>query len=288
MFDTWFSYKLAPDGDLEDGCHPEEAQALKDYLRQKTTTAEAAQAITRPTVTAENPREDFARLWGFLMDALMELPRQYIEALIALLRAIEDLPTPELTATASNEPVVELWRGLPGFGHLWSDMCRTGNWRNMVGVFSSPEHDALQDEYIRHAEIEARLVAADLAGIPLDWGYEAVADALESRTATLGFDIPAAAEWLVHCGERFRQGARNKEKSWGLVPHSRECVASIPLDLWKEPVDQEMSLERWMFWRARLEELHMKSMAVKDAVERALNAMYMEELVEMDGNDNNI
>ncbi len=33
MSDAWFSNKLAPDGDVEDACHPDEAEALKKCLR---------------------------------------------------------------------------------------------------------------------------------------------------------------------------------------------------------------------------------------------------------------
>jgi hypothetical protein len=47
MSDAWFNEKIAPDGDTEDGCHPDEAQALKYYYHNWTTTTEASQAITR-------------------------------------------------------------------------------------------------------------------------------------------------------------------------------------------------------------------------------------------------
>lgn len=48
MSDSWFNEKIAPDGAAEDGCRPDEAQALKDYYNKETTPKEAAQAITRP------------------------------------------------------------------------------------------------------------------------------------------------------------------------------------------------------------------------------------------------
>lgn len=271
MSDDWFSYKLAPDGDIEDGCHPEEAQALKDYLRQKTTTAEAAQGITRPITVASNPKEDLTRLWTFLMDALMELPRQHTDALIALLETIEDLPAPRFTATKDKQPFEALWKALPGFGHLWSDMHRSSNWRTLIRA-SGAERDAFRDDYIRKAEIEARLVRAGLAGIPIDWGYETVADALESSNAVLDIEFPAAAEWLRFCGGRFRLGASAREKSWGLEPHRTMSVDAPSRDLWKAPDDGDMNFERWSFWKDRLRELHTDPRVIED-IRRGTDAM---------------
>ena len=62
MSDDWFAWNIAPDGDIEDGCYPQEAQALKDYLGQDTTSTDAVQAITRPIATATNPKEHLHRL----------------------------------------------------------------------------------------------------------------------------------------------------------------------------------------------------------------------------------
>lgn len=277
MSDNWVSYKLAPDGDVEDGCHPDEAQALKDYLRQKTTTAEAAQAITRPVITADNPREDLVRLWAFLMDALLELPREHTEPLMALLQAIEDLPKPEFTAPESNQPSDKLWKGLPGFGHLWSDSYQSGNWRKTARAIEGPERDAIRGKHVRKAEIEARLVTVGLAGIPIDWGYEVVADALESRNAILDLEIPTATEWLVLCSKRFRHDAENNEKSWALKPHITNSANAPSRDLWRAPTDEVMNLERWSMWKERLRELQVEPGVVKDAAERALDAMHKEE-----------
>lgn len=55
--------------------------------------------------------------------------------------------------------------------------------------------------------MEARLVHAGLAGVPLDWGYEVVADALERSDAVLDFEVPAAARWVVRCAGLFKRGA---------------------------------------------------------------------------------
>ena len=79
MSDAWFESQLLPDGTNEDGCHPQEAAALKDYLRSETMTAkEAARAITLPIEGEEDPEENLSiyRLWGFLTNALKDLKDQ--------------------------------------------------------------------------------------------------------------------------------------------------------------------------------------------------------------------
>ncbi|KAL0941704.1 uncharacterized protein CTRU02_204467 [Colletotrichum truncatum] len=273
MSDDWFSSKLAPDGVVEDGCHPQEAQAMKDYLHQKTTAADAARAITNPIVYSDNPREELVRLWGFLMDSLLELPSEYIELLLELLKAIENLAEDDFTAVDENKQTSEkLWKGLPGFGNLWADSYQSGSWRKAATAATGPERDALRDIHIRKAEIEARLVTAGLAGIPIDWGYEVVANALESSNALLDFEVPAAARWLVICGQRFRQGVEVGEKSWALKSHASVSSTTPSRDLWKES-SEAMSLDRWSSWERRLKELQGQQGVVQDAATTALGAM---------------
>jgi hypothetical protein len=251
MSDDWFSSKLAP----EQENHPEEVEALKDYLRQKTTATEAAQAITRPVVTAECPRDDLSRLHILLLDALVELP-DHTELLLALLQAIENLPEPDFTAVQpTKRPQEKLWKGLPHFANRWYDVSyRSGSWKMDAEAASGPKRDTLRDEHVRKAEVEARLVMAGLAGIPIDWGYEVIDDALGSD-ALLDFEVPAAAEWFAICGQRFRQGAEEGEKSYVLK-------------------DEGMSLKRWSLWEARLRELQAQSGAVQRAATKALNAIH--------------
>jgi hypothetical protein len=250
MSDDWFSSKLAPEQENQ----PAEVNAIKDYLRQKTTATEAAQAITRPVVTAESPSKDLARLQILLLDALVELP-DHTEPLLALLQAIENLPEPDFTAVQpTKRPREKLWKGLPYFANRWYDVSyRSGSWKMDAEVASSPKRDALRNEHVRRAKVEARLVIAGLAGIPIDWGYKVIVDALGSD-ALLDFDVPAAAEWLVVCGHRFRQGAEQGEKSYALK-------------------DEGMSLKQWSLWEARLRELQAQSGIVQRAATKALDAM---------------
>lgn len=251
MSDDWFSSKLAP----EQENHPEEVGVLKNYLRQKTTATEAAGNITRPVVTSETPEDDLSRLQVLLLDALVDLP-DHTEPLLALLQAIEVLPEPDFTAVAPNkQPQEKLWRGLPYFANRWYDIgYRSGSWKMDAEKTSGSEHDTLRDEHVRRAEVEARLVMAGLAGIPIGWGYEVIEDAL-GGDALLDFEVPAAAEWFAVCGKRFRQGAGKGERTYALK-------------------DEGMSLERWALWEARLRELQAQSGVVRRAATKALDAIH--------------
>ena len=133
------------------------------------------------------------------------------------------------------------------------------------------KRDELRNQHVKRAEVEARLVMAGLADIPIDWGYEVVADALESIDALLDFEIPAAAKWLEVCGERFKRGAEEGEKSWGLKRHTKLPGFSSPR-LRDAITKQAMSLERWQFWKERLKNLQGEPGVVQDAALKGWSA----------------
>jgi Protein of unknown function (DUF3632) len=260
MSDAWFDEKTAPDGVTEDGCHPHEAKALKDYYHKKISAEEAAQAITRPIEDSEDPGDNLYRLWGLLIDALVELPATQLPALIQLLEAIQKLPEPDLTGRRTeNTPASGyLWRGLPGFGHMWADEHKRDDWRSTLAASDPASRAELRAKHVTKAEIEARLAIADVGGVCLDWGYECIADALERRDVVLDFEVPATARWIAIAGKRLHDGAVDGEESWALERRR---------DFGKEA--RSMSLERWSFWGKRVEQLHQQSEATLHAVEAA-------------------
>ena len=263
MPDAWFDEKTAPYGAAEDGCHPDEAQALKDYCQKKTSVKEAAQAITQPIENSKDPGDDLCRLWSLLIDALVEFPASQIPDLIHLLDAIQQLPEPDLTGRRTNNFPGEgfLWRKLPDFGHMWSDEHKQDNWRDTA--VSDPTNRAdLRAKHVKKAEIEARLVVTDVGGIPLDWGYDCIAEALERRGAVLDFEIPAAAKWIAIAGKRLYAGAVDGKESWALERRR---------EFGKE--DKAMSLERWSFWEKRMEELLQQSEATGEVAKAAIRDM---------------
>ncbi|KAK8113613.1 FAD binding domain-containing protein [Apiospora sp. TS-2023a] len=254
MSDAWFAYAIAPDGDTTDGCHPEEANALQSYLQGQMTATQAAEAITRPVAASQDPDGDLDRLCGLLGDALMELPAVDMARVLDLIAAIEDLPAPDFSAVPRENLPAEspLWRGLSGFGHLWSDGAGAGvlfHWVEGTGrVRAGKNEDVYVTQSIRRAQVEAWLVRKGLVGLGIGWGYEIVTDALERSKAALDTEVPMACEWLKILGDRFREGAEEGESSWALERDG---------DLWKGKAQDKktMSKERWDFWMQRLKEI---------------------------------
>ncbi|KAK7968112.1 ATG16-domain-containing protein [Apiospora aurea] len=251
MSDAWFAYAIAPDGDTADGCHPDEAGALQAYLKGQITTKQAAEAITKPIATSNDPGGDLHRLWGLLADALMELPEPAMYQLLDLISAIESLPAPDLSAVPQENLPAHgtLWRGLPGFGHQWSDESPSLYcWSEGTGRVSAlgEGQDVFVTQSIRRAEVEAWLVRRGLAGLEIGWGYECVTDALERSKSDLNTEVPKACAWLITLGDRFQEGADNLEGCWALERSG---------DLWKGEDQKRMTKERWDFWIQRLKEI---------------------------------
>jgi hypothetical protein len=73
---AWFDSKMAyTTKELQngDGCHPDEAQALSDYLRSVIPCNEASKRITAAILNEKDPPEELYRLWGLLSEAMVEL-----------------------------------------------------------------------------------------------------------------------------------------------------------------------------------------------------------------------
>lgn len=260
MSDEWFKCKIAPADAPEDGCRPDEAKALQNYYHKQVSAEEAAQALTRPVESLENSYDNLYRLWGLLIDALMELPEREISNLVQLLDAIQRLPKPNLTEkqTGSAPSEGSLWRGLPRFGHMWADEHKQDHWRDTLSIKDPAKRAEQRAKHIRKARVEARLTVANIGGIPLDWGYDCIADALERRNAVLDFEIPAAAEWIAVAGNRLYAGAVDGRESWALERRR---------DFQTE--DAKMSTERWSFWMKRMKELCEQSKIEEDAARAA-------------------
>jgi hypothetical protein len=263
--DKWFDEKVAPDDEQDEGCHPDEVKALKDYYYKKTTAKEAARAIIQPVENSKEPIEDLPRLWGLLIDALLEMPRTEIPAVLQLLDAIQQCPEPDLTRWPTKPWGDNLvWRQLYHFGHDWSDFVRRSDSCRVSPDCDPVDRADKQALHIRGAEIAARLIMSDVGGLPLDWGYDCCADALESSQALLDFDVPAAAGWIVIAGERMRKAAAEGYESIHLE-RSRDLG-------WNSKV---MSLERWSFWEKRMREMmtSQDSPVTRDAAKAAVDRM---------------
>jgi hypothetical protein len=90
------------------------------------------------------------------------------------------------------------------------------------------KREALRDEHFRVAEVEARMIAAYAGWIPIDWGWECIADAF------LDFEVPAAIKWLDFAGEKVFAGAIYGGVSWDLR-----------MKRYFRKEDEKVILERW-------------------------------------------
>lgn len=276
MSDAWFIEKTAPYGAAEDPCypnedglyqdedgsHPDETQALKDFCHEKTNAKQAAQAITRPIENSKDPHANLHRLWGLLIDALAELPAAQVPALIELLDAIQQLPEPHLAADQKKPAYGALWRELSNFGHMWADEHKQYHRLEKLPAGDPANRADLRAKHARNAEVEAQMVMANIGRIPIDWGYECIADALERRNAVLDLEVPAAARWIAIAGKRLYAGAVNSEE----IPDLERRR-----DFGKQ--EKKMSLERWLFWEKRMEELFQQSEATRNAANAACSDM---------------
>jgi hypothetical protein len=256
IVNEWFASKPDPNGNVDDECLPEQADALKAYLHGSKPASEVAQALTRAIAMSSSPKGEIPRLHCFLMDALMELPSKHIHSLLHLIEAIEDIPEPDFSALEpTKRPSKKVWKGLPGFATLWSDAnYRSGSWKMDAEAATGEERNALRNKHVRSANIESQLVRRGLAGVPIGWGYEVVDDALSGGEALLDFEVPAAAEWLLICGGCFMKGAQEGEESYVF--------------------EDGMSVKEWDMWEERLTLLHKNEGVVGRAATKALDAMH--------------
>lgn len=229
-------------------------------MHQKTSAKEAAQAITGPIEHSEDPGASLYRLWGLLIDALVELPASHVPSLIELLDAIQQRSGPDRTGRRPENTPRDgfLWRKLPGFGHMWADEHKRDDWRRTLAASNPAKRAELRADHVEKAGIEAQLAVANVGGIPLDWGYDCIADALERCNAVLDFEIPAAAEWIAIAGKRLYAGAVNGQGSWALERQR---------DFGQEA--KQMSLARWSFWAERMDQLLQQSAATSNAAKAA-------------------
>jgi hypothetical protein len=55
---------------------------------------------------------------------------------------------------------------------MWSDQYKQTCRRDRLTNLDPPELERLRKEHVKAAEIEVRMAAARVGGIPIEWGYE--------------------------------------------------------------------------------------------------------------------
>ena len=112
--DAWFD-QLEHD---EDTASPEEAQALKDFLEDKSPADQAARIFVSGVGTEQSP--DATKIWSLLLDAAEGIP----ESQPKLVEILEALKRMDGVAFTMGNGKQENWSELPGFASDLSDSRR--------------------------------------------------------------------------------------------------------------------------------------------------------------------
>lgn len=241
--DEWLLSQVAPTNDAlaaGDGCHHDEAKALGDYLSGNLTTHDAARRITNPLSLESDPPAELGRLWALLCQALVELSHEDRQKTLALLAAVQALP--------SRSPID--WSQLPGFSHMWSDLHRL----HLHG--SDPwEKESLTDarrlDLRQHFEtvgtIEAEMFVLGERFVPREWGYE-VLNLVTSRRAGVDILLNEVYGWLKVAGTKLKQSVDANETNG----YSR-ASAGTRASKWQ--AGSGTMTEQWAVWKTSLLEL---------------------------------
>ncbi len=111
-YDTWL---VGLREDNESMPSTEEQEAFLDFLNQKTSAEEAAQAYTR--VVTNSKYQDPDTLWLLLWQAAEQWPETH-GRLVELLNAISRLPPIKREGKAGESSELDYWSGLPEFDGL--------------------------------------------------------------------------------------------------------------------------------------------------------------------------
>jgi len=269
MSQAWYDKAIAPDDDPEDGCRPEEAQALKPCSDDKIEVAEAARLITNPTESSQNPGADLQNLWALLHNASVELPNSQ-QKVIHLISNIKNSPKFDLDAHGKKRsgPLQSLssslWHDLPPFANDWYD----GNWwyyhnqwREKPELYSS--HDKIV-HISNLARAEALFAQTDILGERVKYeGLSRLCDTLEDSNAVIKIEIHAIREWLVNARDLLYEMSRIPHEHLLLFSNNdiKDKIAKGEMhfnikdkrDFWQG--SSSSSPERWNFWKKRLQEL---------------------------------
>ncbi|KAG9765647.1 hypothetical protein KCU73_g332, partial [Aureobasidium melanogenum] len=269
MSQAWYDNAIAPDGDPEDGCRPEEAQALRLYLDDKINVVEATRLMTEPTESSEDPSDDLPNLWGLLQDALIELPNSQ-QKVVRLLSNIQDLPNFDLDFHGKKRsgPLEDrsrsLWHDLPSFANQWYDgnwWYYQNEWRKKPHLYSSREKIS---QIANIARAEALFSRTDILGERVKHeGLSRICDTLEDSKAVIEIEIHAVRQWLLHAGDilyamshtphMHNRLLSNSDIRNKIAKHEMHVSVKDERDLWQGSGGS--SLERWDFWKQRLQDL---------------------------------
>lgn len=254
----WFDSKTGATLDAVkagDGCHPDEARALSDYLSGSISTDETATRITASLLQESNPQEELYRLWSLLCEAMVELSDNDRHKTLDLLSQIQSLPP----ASAIS------WAKLPGFGSMWDSLYRLhlhGNdsWEYEVGSFDEQKVYGFRRDYAAIGCAEAEMYLRGM--VPGNWGYQVLNLACSDRP---GFDILVSEifAWLDTAGWKLKEEMNGSEKT------AQRYKRPIPNSTRHEQQAVEATLaEHWASWKESLLRLSQEGSGQSEAGRR--------------------
>lgn len=234
---AWFESKAAPTAEAVaagDGCHPDEAQALADYLNGAVSIHEAAKRITSPILAEADPPQETYRLWGLLCEALVELNDEERHKTLDLLSAIQSLPSSSALA----------WSRLTGFASMWDTLYRLhlhgpDGWEGELETLSDDRKSRLRRFFSSVGTAEAEMFVRGFSTVvEADWGFKVLNLACSERRGVEIF-LNEIYAWLKVAGFKL-QGDLKPE-------HQGES------DEWK--TGNTTTTKHWLRWEKALSDL---------------------------------
>ncbi|KAH8593783.1 hypothetical protein B0O99DRAFT_595895 [Bisporella sp. PMI_857] len=224
----------------------EEYKALKEALASKTEPSAAAHSLTKPTKQAfaqggkdADLEEPLSQAWRSIIEVAAETPYQSQDALIKILKAVQQESLSEGDGSANKVEIwgekVEVFKDLPLFGIAVRDA-----WNKRSGSKS----DFPADQWVNLNSFIAQLTALSSSSPPFDFSLYAIwaLRAAAEQEAPQKADVDAGKLWLSNARELIeklgaeekkfdgalaRPGEKYKEKKWAGFTAER-------LEIWKE------------------------------------------------------
>jgi hypothetical protein len=234
-----------------DGCHPDEAQALNDYLNGSISVEEAARKITAPILNESDPLEELYRLWSLLSEGMVELSTEDRLKIIDLSTHIEALPSAHGIQ----------WADLPGFGSMWDTLNRlhlhgSDSWERSFGSFEKEQVDDLRNTFAATGYAEADMFLRDI--VPAGWGYAVLNLACSGRPG-LDVFVSEIFAWLDTAGEKLKEEKARSEKT---VLRFTRPVSNSPTH--ENKAVEATLAEHWNSWKEALLRLSQEGSGLSD------------------------
>lgn len=235
---AWFEPKIAPTAealDNGDGCHPDEAKALCDYLNGITPPEEAAKRFTAPVLADPDSPKRLYRIWALLSEALVELTAEERHMTFDLMSAIQALPP---------SSGVE-WESLPGFWGMWFDLYKLhlhgrDPWEKDFETFSDEKKREFRQDYETVGTAEAEMFVRGFDGaVHENSGFKVLNLLCSPLPRALDIFVAHMHPWLRIAGPQLKA-----KVDWSQTEKTAES--------WGRRIDNKTTAYHWKTWKEEL------------------------------------